>query len=383
MSKSSNDAVNQLHEAWQSNDFIANFNNLHEIRVENVVDYECMWYGKEAKQVLAVMTFIDTEELLKNMPLVVGGFVKISYTSQEHTKIGKPLPFSKDFYITKVRQVKEDERNAVSSVTIEMIDIVSQKLKSDYSNKAFPETKPMTVFEEVLEKFKIPDLEFLPDLTEAIVNITVPAHKNAFDFFTDELSYRGYNFIQDKFKKYLVHDTDITDSKAASTGEYFEYKPSLEHTRFQVLAYNGEGFNLSALEESVPVDMNKINNENQNQKEMDIAIEVAKVDTTKLATVSLKDRVNVSGFKQGNTYNKNNSTEMKNLKEAQEMSIWVPGCNNNKIGMKIEVEMPRPAEYKQNTDDPSLSGKWVVNKVRDKIIRSYFIQELYLSRAGK
>ena len=309
MSKSSNDAVNQLHEAWQSNDFIANFNNLHEIRVENVVDYECMWYGKEAKQVLAVMTFIDTEELLKNMPLVVGGFVKISYTSQEHTKIGTPLPFSKDFYITKVRQVKEDERNAVSSVTIEMIDIVSQKLKSDYSNKAFPETKPMTVFKDVLEKFKIPDLEFLPDLTEAIVNITVPAHKNAFDFFTDELNYRGYNFIQDKFKKYLVHDTDMTDSKASSTGEYFEYKPSLEHTRFQVLAYNGEGFNLSALEESVPVDMNKINNENQNQKEMDIAIQVAKVDTTKLATISLKDRVNVSGFKQGNTYNKNNSTK--------------------------------------------------------------------------
>ena len=65
------------------------------------------------------------------------------------------------------------------------------------------------------------------------------------------------------------------------------------------------------------------------------------------------------------------------------MSIWVPGCNNNKIGMKIEVEMPRPAELKQHEDDPSLSGKWVVNKVRDKIIRSYFIQELYLSRAGK
>ena len=92
-----------------------------------------------------------------------------------------------------------------------------------------------------------------------------------------------------------------------------------------------------------------------------------------------------TGKKQSTSTNSSvtETTLSKDLKNLQQMSIWVPGWNGNRLGMKVKIELPKPIHLNQYEDDESYSGEWVVNKVRDKIMNSYFIQELFVSRAGK
>ncbi len=132
----------------------------------------------------------------------------------------------------------------------------------------------------------------------------------------------------------------------------------------------------------MPVQANEINNENQNDVEMDIITELSKPVAGLIGGIKAIDRLNFSGQKQQVTHNKQNDTMTKSLKDLQKMSIWVPGWNGNRLGKKVTVELPRPVQYNQSENDPTFKGKWVVQKVRDKIINSYFIQELFLARDG-
>lgn len=175
----------------------------------------------------------------------------------------------------------------------------------------------------------------------------------------------------------------MTNEKAVSTGEFFEYKPSDIYSRAQVIEYDTKGFDISALENTIPSVTNEINNENTNQKELNVKTTTTTPKGGKVAGYNAQDLQVVTGEKQSSSYNMNSEQLTKDLKNLQEMSIWVPGWNGNRLGMTVEVELPRPINLDQTEENQVYKGKWVVNKVRDKIISSYFVQELFLSRAGE
>ncbi|RLD45389.1 MAG: hypothetical protein DRI86_05605, partial [Bacteroidetes bacterium] len=68
--------------------------------------------------------------------------------------------------------------------------------------------------------------------------------------------------------------------------------------------------------------------------------------------------------------------------QAQKCSIWVPGLNWNRVGKKVKVLFPRPTYMDQSEYDEIFSGEWEIVAVRDKIIKQYFVQELFLRRPG-
>ena len=370
-------------DCWQTNDLQIWFNSENGdtnsiLQNNNLLTYEVMWGDPT---IIGIISFIDTQEMQKQIPLSIGGFVDIQFTSQEHTKIGEPAKFSKKFYITSVHTSEGDSRGTSKIVTCNLVDIDSQKLKSSYLSDSYDKMKPMDVFKEIFKKHEI-IIEDFADAAEKVASIIIPNHINTYEFLSNELAYRGYKFIQDRLGSTLIHDTFLTTKKAVQVGEVFEYKPKLWWTRFQVIEYNIEGFNLEALEKSIPVSSNQINNENQNQEEMDVITKLSKPLGGIIGGIKATDRHNFSGKKQEVTYSKTDETTTKTLKDLQKMSIWVPGWNGNRLGKKVTVELPRPAEYNQSEDDPTYKGEWVVNRVRDKIINSYFIQELFLSRDG-
>jgi len=72
----------------------------------------------------------------------------------------------------------------------------------------------------------------------------------------------------------------------------------------------------------------------------------------------------------------------KSLQTAQTCKIWVPGWNGNRMNKKVNVELPKTSSVNQDTNDELFTGEWIVYKTRDKIINSYFVQELFLRRIG-
>ncbi len=377
------DFTSKFDECWQTNDLEIWFNKMAGnpqsiLNNNDLLTYEVLWDGSNTN---GVISFIDVQELQKQLPLDVGGFIDVSFTSQENTKIGKPAPFSKQFYITSVTLSDGDSRGAAKIVTCNFIDNETQKLKSGFFNDSYDMKKPSDSFKEIFKKHKI-EVEMFKDVTELATSILTPAHLSTFDFLAGEFSHRGYKLIQDRLSTAVAHVSNLLNSDAAHTGEFFEYKPSAYWTRFQVIEYNIEGFNINALENSNPATINSINNEMQNQKEMDVTTKESNPSGGKIGGVQTKDRQPLSGQKQKTSLNKNEEDVSCSLKDLQKMSVWVPGWNGNRLNKKVKIELPRPTEYDQNVDDPNFTGDWVVNKVRDKIIGSYFIQELFVSRAG-
>ena len=71
---------------------------------------------------------------------------------------------------------------------------------------------------------------------------------------------------------------------------------------------------------------------------------------------------------------------MSNLNQG---SIWVPGVNKERIGFKIDIVFPKPVGYEPVGDSDMYSSTWEVYAVRNKIIKTYFIQELFIRKPGK
>jgi hypothetical protein len=378
------DFTQLLDPAWQVGDLFVTLNKVsgnkgETLAWENIMDYEAVFDGRHIN---GVLSFTDKDNLYENMPIVIGGFVDVSFVSQPDTKIGKPAKFEKKFVITKASVHRGDARNTMPLVEIRFKDVSTKLMQSSYQTNVYKDMKPAEAMKKHFESMGIKDLIVAGDPKEKETTLITPSHIDGLEYMIEEMAYRGYKFIQDRLASYLVHESHMTNDKAVSTGEVFEYKPSLYYTRFQVIEYNTKGFDINALEASIPSTTSMINNEAAQSDKMDVNVKETKVSSGKLGGVKATDYQTINGQKQSSSYNQSDEDLMKDLKNLQEMSIWVPGWNGNRIGMTVEVEMPRPVHIEQTESSESFRGKWVVNKVRDKIISSYFVQELFLSRSG-
>lgn len=373
--------LQKLDISWTVDDMFINFNDMKDLRINDLLTYEVMWYGKE---VHGVISFRDMENISENGYLTVGGFITIGYTSQADSISLEPATFEKKFVITKV--TGEDDNNGKAKlIEVEFKDTIIQQMKLSYLSKGYSGKTEKEIYEDYFKSIGIEDeINFVMNENSEVTNSLIPAHISAYEHLSKDWEYRGLSLIQDRYASYLVHDSHRTNDKAISTGEFFEYKPKDYTSRAQVIEYNIKGFDMTALENSIPSAGASINNENANKDEMNTKV----IDSTgtggSVAGISVKDLAVGRGRKQSGTMHSsaNVDTLTKDLKNLQEMSIWVPGWNGNRLGMKVKVELPRPLHIDQSEDNEAFSGEWVVNKVRDKIINSYFIQELFLSRAG-
>ena len=94
------------------------------------------------------------------------------------------------------------------------------------------------------------------------------------------------------------------------------------------------------------------------------------------------DMIVKRGIKRASKKNINMQQYYTSLSNAQKCSIWVPGVNRNRIGFRVQVAFPRPQYMQGDSYDNVFSGEWEVVAVRDKIIKQYFVQELFLRRPG-
>ncbi len=384
--KSSNinyDLTQTLQEAWQVKDMFVIFNEMQDggniLEWRSLLSYEVMWAGSE---VYGVITFTDADNYLENLPLSIGGFLSISHTSQPGTKYGKEAKFEKTFVITSVKSADGAAGNT-KVVEINFEDMITKKLKSAYESIVYDDMPPSDALSNRYRDLGVKNLVVAANTNEKNTTIITPSHISAHEYTNEENNYRGYNFIQDRHTSYLVHDSHMTNQQAKSTNEIFEYQPADVQSRAQVLEYVTDGFDMKALEASIPTNANAISNESTQGETMDITAGMTTpVGGTISNSIKSTDLLVVTGEKQHAGYNKSNATLSKELKNLQKMSIWVPGWNGNRLGMSVQVEMPRPVHINQSEENEIYKGNWIVNKVRDKIISSYFVQELFLSRAG-
>jgi hypothetical protein len=338
-----------------------------------------MWEGKNCH---GILSFTDKDNWLENLPLSIGGFVDISFISQPNTQSGEPAPFDKKFVITSVKSFDGDVRSSTKIVEIRFEAFENKILKSTYESVVYNDQEPSKSLEEQFNRMGI-NLIVAADEEEKKTTLITPSHISMDEYLDNEMDYRGYHYIQDRHSSYLVHDSHMTNEKAQPTGEFFEYKPADISSRAQVIEYITDGFDITALENSIPSSTNEINNENTQQEEMSVKTKMTAPTGGSVGNgIKATDMHVVNGEKQQTSYNQSSATLSKELKNLQKMSIWVPGWNGNRLGMSVEVEMPRPVHLDQTADNELYKGNWIVNKVRDKIISSYFVQELFLSRAG-
>jgi hypothetical protein len=121
---------------------------------------------------------------------------------------------------------------------------------------------------------------------------------------------------------------------------------------------------------------NKEGNKNEVKKDRAEDSQTAKTDGSKVTNM-----IASRGEKQLNLTGQEKKYYSQ-LSNAQTATIWVPGRNINRAGMKIEVSFPRPRYYNNDEYDKIFSGEWEVQQYRDKIIGQYFMQELKIRRPG-
>jgi hypothetical protein len=217
---------------------------------------------------------------------------------------------------------------------------------------------------------------------EPIVNdIITPSSLSAKNILHGMLADTGYNLIIDKFESYIVADEWLEDQHAKTTGETFVYKPRDIHRRDQVIEYYVDGFDSGPLEQSVGATTSTIS-KNLGKEKMSMATEPTKRETDK--TINGQPTTNYiyqNGKKLSGISDPAELT--KALNEAQTCRIWVPGWNGQRLGKKIGLELPRTSSMPQESNSEIYSGEWIVSAQRDKMINSYFIQELFLRRIGQ
>lgn len=377
------DITQRLDEAWTVDDMYASVitstGQMIDLNIQNLLDYEVMWYGQS---MTGIIEFVDFQDLSSNLTIASGGYIKIGFTSQ--AKSADPAEFERVFAINGTAD-KTNKEGREKSVRISFGDMLGKQLDTAFITKSFIDAKPSEGLGEFLkDSLGLANIIIAGDANELKTDFITPANMSAGEYLKKEFLYRGLNFIQDRAAAYLVHDSHMTNDKAVSTGEFFEYKPYITYSRAQVLEYDIEGLDMSKITGSTPALSNTINNENANLEEMATGttqIEVQGAGT--LGSISITDLHMQRGQKLS-TSNQviSNETSSKDILDTQKMRIWVPGWNGNRLGMTVKVELPRPVGLDQSEDSEAYTGDWVVNKVRDKVISTYFIQELFLSRAG-
>lgn len=372
----------KLDESWTVDDLfveIRNQKNSVHVLSEDILTYEVLW---EDDDVHGILSFVDHYNIVQTFKLFLGGIINVSFTSQKGSQSMPETPFSKTFSITNVRVLEGN----VPIIEVEFEEYTVTAGKSIFGSEAF-EGKAVDHIENIAKATGFTDVivqgpKMLQEISHSILT---PAHKPITDVLGGLMQEHGYKMIIDKVNTYIVHAENLVDSAAVHTGEIFYYQPAKYWIRNQVLEYTlPDGYNYNAIQGSVAADTSQINYQQAQQDNSNLGTAPFGPNVTNtLQGVPVKDLPVSSGTKQGGATGANSLIELQDkLNKLQTMRIWIPGWNGQRQGKKITVEMPLPKYVNQNDNNTTTSGEWVVYKTRDKIISSYFVQELFLRRAG-
>ncbi len=383
MSKNKNiakfDLSQHLHPAWSVDDFFITLNDDMIMNPATILTFETLFTGKRTH---GVYSYRDTANMFETHNLSIGGKITVEHTSQKGSKKGPEVEYKQNFTITRVTS---SDINSERIVTVEFEDTLTYQLSNSYTNAKFDETLPMDMYKELLgvaaEGITFVDSILGMPEAKALFSTGDSALKN----LTTDFAHRGFNLVQDKLNTFIVHDDQMTCDKLKSTGEFFSCLQKPEFSRFNIIDYE-----IGSIDYEV---LNSVSTTRTNNIEPElIGNEKISVKTTPAPpncggelskSTNIIDMLRGEGQKQSNGKSfANAATLTKNMKNAQTLIIWVPGCNNEKLHKTIEVEIPNPKGHDTTRGDENMSGVWEIWQVRDKIISSIFIQQLFLRRGG-
>ena len=383
---------NKLNEAYLVKDYFAIINGC-EIRENDMLDFEIMYGGCSID---AILSFEDSQgffsgEVQKMSGLEAGGFVRIGFKAA----LGCGGDFDEHFVITKSKQ-STDKKNA-RLVTLELQDADTVNKKHTFVTKSYDNKKLADTIKEhnknvVGDKLiKQRDEVIVAHDKEVVQNITIPSNMNYHEFLNRILPKNGYKYVKDKYTSYIVSGQQTEFDKLKKAKDEFEVDAPSQFSFWKIIQYNLEGYDMNSLLSSIPTALwnatgdATIEDDGTSTSNKTLAADHKK-SIQKIGPASTKRSdfaiQKINGVKQGLKSNPNLQQYYTVLSNAEKCSIWIPGLNTNRIGFKVKVSFPRPKYLNNHSYDNTFSGEWEVYAVRDKIIKQYFVQELFLRRPG-
>jgi len=373
----------KITEAWAVRDYYVEYNGC-EIDQADFVDFEAVFGGTK---VIANFIFLDNAGFTSTLNGVgadpaEGGILKVGYTDL----LGCAIDL--EFYIDKITQQKDKRDQKL--VSLGLVDLKSRKMAGTFISKGYPEKKYSEAIEEHLGEIGIEDIELIPSKIEQKINMVVSQGVAFFDTFIESSLEKGYRFIQDRATSYFATKDVLGFDDLINDGEVFIFDTN-HLAANRIVQFSVDGFNSKALLKSAEVEMHSDDSLSVNSPDNDEGVKQTTIpkipkESKNIRNISKGTPVDEAVISQGSKLilKPNDQTKYFNaLKDAQHLRIWVPGRNINRIGVKCEVNLPRPKFYTQSSYDPVFSGEWETYFVRDKIIGWYFMQELFLRRPGK
>ncbi len=373
------DLSQHLHPAWSVDDFFITLNDVMIMNPATVLSFEILYTGKKT---IGACTYRDTANMFETHNFSTGVKITVEYTSQKGSQKGPEVEYKQNFAITKV---SSSDYNSEKIIIIEFEDLLTNQLSQGYINARFDATLPMDMYKELLgpvaSEMTFVDSEFGMPEAKALFS----TGKSILENLESDFAYRGFNLVQDKINSYIVHDDQMTCNKLKSTGEFFSCLQKPEWSRFNIIDYEIGSIDYDLLKSINTTRTNNIQPELIGDEKITVKTTAAppQCHGQLTKTTTSNDMIRGKGQKQsnGNAFS-SAATLTKDMKNLQTLVIWVPGCNNEKLHKTIEVEIPLPKGHDTSRGDENMSGVWEVWQVRDKIISSIFIQQLFLRRAG-
>jgi len=375
--------TSNLSPAWTVSNYFIKINGC-DVNMNDVLDLEIMFGGDE---IPAVLTLQDSEGHLTGVngkvPIAAGGTVHIQYDS-----VGN-CHYEDEFVITKVT-FSTDERNR-KVVVILMKDKDSVAGMVSYVSKGYQGKSHSEVVQEHRKEMGTKKELIIAepkDAKEKKVNTTIPAHVDNHTAIKKLNEKNGYEIVKDKQSHYLVHKDEKTFDKLKFKGEIFEADVANQHSIHRILQFNFKGYDFDALMRAAParITSNKSEDVNANTKDnkkdpkakgenLQSKSEIVKGLPTSKALA-------VRGERQSSTNQSNEKQSFNVLQNLNAGSIWVPGVNVNRIGFKIQIIFPKPLGYYGVDENDNYSTFWEVYAIRDKVIKNFFVQELFVRNPG-
>ncbi len=370
-----------LTEAWAVNEFFVRVNGC-ELREADVLDIEVMYGGCSID---ASVMFLDTEGIFSGeagtASLAQGGILSMGWNAAGSCGGEYEGAFS-------IEKVRSTEAKNQKIVILDLVDAHTRSLKGTHVTKGFQQTKFSDGIKTFMEEEAgASDLIVKGADNENTRDWIIPSNMNFHTWLEKSGAQNGMKLIKDKFNSYFVSG-DFTEYNKIDVSPFeFEVDADNQYSFGRILQYNLDGFDMSAVMDTIPMGLSN------NSQVVTGTGDEAKSKTSALdskqsaqeagtAGVPMVDSVKSRGNKQGVKHTETQHQYFTSLSNAQKCSIWVPGLNANRVGKKVTVKFPRPNYLKQNQYDNVFSGYWEVYAVRDKIIKQYFIQEIFLRRTG-
>ena len=375
-----------LTEAWIATDYFVEINGC-EVREPDILDLEIMFGGCSVDGVLTIQ---DSQGIMSGVvegskSVQVGGLVRVGWSAA----LGCGGEYDETFHIEKVRSTTDSSNKKL--LVIDLVDADTRNAKGAYTSKNYNKMKPSEILKEHVSKTIKPGipsprkLNVVGHKDESKTTMTTPSNSDAFSFMNTWMKQTGMTRIKDKFTDHIISKQLTEFDKLVTAPEEFEVDPVSEFSFWRVIQYNLDGYDVNALLHSIPMqltDTSGSQNHDGDSKES-LNKDMFKVTHEKSA---------IQGNAANNVHSRGTKTGVKNtakmqqyftvLSNAQTCSIWVPGMNINRIGYKSIVNFPKPSYVTGDEHDDVYSGMWEITAVRDKIIKQFFVQELFLRRVS-